>query len=360
MSGLRSVGVLLALGLGACDRPAEAPTVDLPATTDTVMLASGAVTGGAWLHDQVWAVLGPDDAEVWLVDFATGAVTTLGRPGEDYRNPFELFSFADTLYVNDWGMARTTVWTSAGELIGTISAPPASRGTLPQARDGAGFLYLAVRPRPNADGSGNLDSAAIVRTTPTFDALDTVAMLAPLDLEQVVGDAGRRYERKVFSGEDAWGVFPDGAMWIARIKHNRVWWLPPGGEARRGPMLPDPVYPVTRMDKEAFLRGFPDGLRRTAERLPFADIKPPFLRGMTGGDGWVWLQKSRELTDSVQYYQRVGSDGELQALIRVPVAAPILAVGPDQVLVAQPLDDGALLWQFENVPLPEPQASPDV
>ncbi len=340
------------LGIAACDPRAEAPTLDLPPTADTLMLASGAITDGAWLHDQLWAVLGPDDATVWLVDFATGSIHTLGEPGESYRNPFGLFSFSDTLYVNDWGMARMTVWSSAGDLVEAIPTSSATRGTLPRARDGSGNIYLALRPHPGPDGGGNDDSAAVVKTTPSLEHPDTVAMLAPLDIEQVIGDAGRRYERKVFSGEDAWGVLPDGSIWIVRVKHNRVWWLYPDGTESRGPMLPDPVFPVTRLDKEVFLQGFPDGMRRTAERLPFADIKPPFVAGLTGADGMIWLQKSRELQDSVQMYQRVGVDGELQAMIRVPIPARILAVSPDRVLVTEPLDDGARLWQFKNVALP--------
>ena len=105
------------LGIAACEPQAEAPTLDLPPTADTLMLTSGAVTDGAWLHDQLWAVLGPDDATVWLVDFATGSIDALGEPGESYRNPFGIFTFSDTLYVNDWGMGRMTVWSSTGNLV---------------------------------------------------------------------------------------------------------------------------------------------------------------------------------------------------------------------------------------------------
>lgn len=353
---------LIAFGFvaAACGPQAEAPTLELPPTADTMMLASGALTDGTWLHDQRWAVLGPDDATVWLVDFAVGTTTRLGEPGESYRNPFGIFSFRDTLYVNDWGMGRMTVWSSAGDLLEAVPTPSNTRGTLPSARDGLGNAYLAIRPHPGSDGRGNEDSAAVVKTTSAFEDPDTVAKLAPFDTEEVVGDAGRRYERKVFSGEDAWGVLPNGTIWIARVKHNRVWVLEPGGDGERGPMLPDPVFPVTRLDKEAFLQGFPDGLRRTAERLPFADIKPPFVAGLTGGDGMIWLQKSRELQDTVQMYQRVGLDGELQAMIRVPMPARILAVSPDHVLVAEPLDDGERLWQFENVRQVPDQDSPDI
>jgi hypothetical protein len=352
--------LIIGLGLGACGPKAEAPTLSLPPTADTLMLTSGALTNGAWLHDQLWAVLGPDDATVWLVDFATGSISTVGQPGTSYRNPFGIFSFRDTLYVNDWGMSRMTVWSSAGELIEAIPASSTTRGTLPRARDDRGNTYMALRPNPGRDGAGNRDSTAVVKTTSAFEDPDTVAMLAPFDIEEVIGDAGPRFERKIFSGEDAWGALPNGSIWIARVRHNRVWWLHPDGTETRGPMLPDPVFPVTRLDKEVFLQRFPEGLRRTPERLPFADIKPPFVTGLTGPDGKIWLQKSRELQDSVQMYQRIGPEGELEAMIRVPIPAAILAVGRNHVLVAEPLDDGARLWQFENIMVMPDQSSPEI
>ena len=133
-------------------------------------------------------------------------------------------------------------------------------------------------------------------------------------------------------------------------------------------MLPDPVYPVTRADRQAFLNRFPPALRQTAERLPFAEIKPPFVAGLTeGGDGGtIWLQKSRRLSDSVQVYHRVGPDGKLEALVRLPLTGRVLAASPSHLLVAKPVarDEGAgtgvKLWQFANPPLPGPQASPEM
>ncbi len=356
-----ALAALAALGaLGACQNRTEAPTLDLPATSDTLSLASGAVTEGAWMHGETWAVLEPDDATVWLVDFSDRSTVVVGTPGEDYRNPFGIFSFRDTLFVNDWGMGRTTMWSADGDLVDAIPTSSITRGTLPRARDAAGRFYVAVRPPPGPDGRGNQDSAAVLRTSHQLDRVDTVAMLSPLDIEEVFGDAGRRFERRVFSGEDAWGVFPDGTLWVVRVNHNRMWLFPVDAEEHHGPMLPDPVWPVTRADRTVFLRRFPEGLRKAAEQLPFATIKPPFLAGLTGADGNVWLQKSGQLSDTVQLYHHVGRDGELRALIRVPLAAKILAVSPDRVLVVQPTVNGVRLWQFSHPPSQFGQAVPEM
>ena len=106
---------IAALGaLGACQNRTDAPTLDLPATSDTLTLASGAITEGVWLHGETWAVLEPDDAKVWLVDFSDRSTEVVGTPGEDYRSPYGIFSFRDTLFVNDWGMGRTTMWSADG------------------------------------------------------------------------------------------------------------------------------------------------------------------------------------------------------------------------------------------------------
>ena len=356
-----AIAALAALaGIGACQNRTETPTLDLPSTTDTLTLASGAITEGAWMHGETWAVLGPDDGTVWLVDFAERSTIAVGVPAESYRNPYGIFSFRDTLFVNDWGMGRTTMWSPDGRLLDAIATTNATRGTLPRARDANGRFYLAVRPPPGPDGQGNHDSAAVLRANHRLDLADTVAMLSPLDIEEVFGDAGRRFERKIFSGEDAWGVLPGGTLWVARINHNRVWLFPADAAEQHGPMLPDPIFPVTRADREVFLRQFPDGLRKTAQQLPFAEVKPPFLAGLTGADGNVWLQKSRELSDTVQMYHQVGLDGELRALIRVPLAAKILAVSPNRVLVVQPVEDGVRLWQFDHPPAQVDQAAPEI
>ncbi len=153
---------------------------------------------------------------------------------------------------------------------------------------------------------------------PALDRADTLARLAPLDIAEVMGDAGRRFERRVFSGTDQWGARPDGSLWVARVYENRVDWRDPAGKWTRGEPLPDRVLEVTRYDRELFLRRFPPELRSTAEQLPFAAIKPPFEAGLTGAGGEVWLEKSRAPIDSSRRYHVVDRQGRLREEIRVP------------------------------------------
>jgi hypothetical protein len=248
--------------------------------------------------------------------------------------------------VTDWGLRRTSLWTTAGELARVVPGAAAVRGALPRARDAAGRWYVELQPRPGPDGSGNRDSAVVVRAEPDFSRVDTVARLAPLDVAEVMGESGRRYERRALSGEDQWGVAPDGSLWVARVYENRVDWRSPDGQWIEGQSLPDRVLEVTRYDRELFYRKFPPELRSTAEQLPFAAVKPPFEAGYTSPSGEVWLEKSRAPADSTRRYHVVDRQGRLLREVRVPGPGRIVAVGTEAALVAERTTDGTRFIRF--------------
>jgi hypothetical protein len=333
---------LLATACG--EKPPPAPTVTLASTADTIQTALTELTAGAWLGDHRWAVLAAPDDQAAVVDDAAGKVVRLGN-AKELPHPATLFRVGDTLFVGDWGLRRTTRWTLEGRFAGAEPVSDAMRGALPRAGDASGHFYIEATPRPGPDGQGNRDSAAVVRTM-AGHAADTVARLAPLDIAEVTGDAGRRFERRVFSGVDQWGALPDGALWVGRVYDNRVDWRDPAGKWTRGQPLPDRVLEVTRYDRELFLRRFPPELRTTAEQLPFAPVKPPFEAGLTGPTGEVWLEKSRAPADSSRRYHRVDRAGRLREEIRVPGRGRIIAVASDAVLVAEPSRDGVRLLRF--------------
>ena len=332
---MRTRTLLLALGALACSEPAPTPSASLALTADTLRVPFAEVTAGAWLGGERYAVVSPADERVALVDFGSGSVTMVGVGSGELQHPSGLFALADTLFISDWGKRRVTAWTADGRMARAIPASDVARGGLPQAVDGRGRLYYEVAPPPRRDGSGNRDSAAVVRAGPG-SAGDTVARLAPLDIAEVTGDQGRRFERRVFSGDDEWGVLPDGSLWIARTYQNRVDWLDTAGTVRRGAQLTDRVLEVTRIDRERFAARFPAELRASAERLPYSAIKPPFVRGFTGADGHVWLEKSRWVNDTVQLYHEVGRDGALVREVSVPGWGRIVAVTPEAALLVFP------------------------
>lgn len=347
---------LLALLSAACvlgcgeSKPA-APVLELPASGDTITTRDSDVTGAAWLGGNRWAILAAPNETAGIVDFSARTIRPLGGGrSKDLRNPTTLFVAQDSLYIGDWGQRRTTVWTPSGRLIRSFPTSNAVRGALPQARDSKGNFYLDQYPPAGPDGSGNRDSAAVLLVDSDFARADTIARLAPLDVAEVVGDAGRRFERRVFGAMDRWGALPDGSVWVARAYANRVDWRSPDGKWTRGQALPDRVLEVTRYDRELFLQKFPPELRSTAQELPFAAIKPPFEAALTSTGGEVWLEKSRAPADSARTYHVVDRRGRLDQQVRVRGQGRILAVGPRAALVAESTPDGTRLKSVELTP----------
>jgi len=330
------LATLLLLG-GACEGPrASAPDLALVPTGDTIRTTLYEATDAAWLGGSRWAVLSPADQRVVLLDFGTRTATDLAAGVKDaYRGPFALFPVDSTLYVSDWALRRVTAWSPTGGWMGPVPIPANDRGVLPSARDRAGNWYLQLNPAPGTDGSGSRDSAVVVRVSADLATADTVLRLTPLDLAQVDGDAGPRFERRVFSGEDAWGVLGDGSIWVARVYPNRVDWIDTTGIVQEGQQLPDRVFTITPADREQWLRRFPGQLRTAAEKVPFSPVKPPFEMGFTGGGGNVWLEKSRVIPDTVRRYQAVGRDGRLHESVWFSGYGKALAASPDAVLVRE-------------------------
>lgn len=338
------------LALAACGggQPVEYPTAELPLPVDTILTPYVNVPVGAWLGGERWAVVSNEFNEAALVDFATETRRALsGRGDALIQSPFGVFASGDTAWVTDWALHRSTLWTGDGRPAGMMPAPTQLRGALPMARDAAGQQYFELRPEPGRDGRGNRDSASVVRMRAGGARFDTLARLSPLDLAEIEERGVRRFERRVFSGQDRWGVLRDGSVWIARIYRNVVVWIDPSGRQTTGPPLPDRVIEVSRTDREHFVLQFPEELRSTAQRLPYAAIKPPFENGLTAPNGTIWLEKSRPATDSVRHYHLINRAGELVLVLTLPSRqARIIALGDTLALVAEQWKEGVRLMQL--------------
>jgi hypothetical protein len=337
--------------------PAPPPVVQLVPAGDTLLVPFAETTDAAWLGGARWAVLAPGGPEVDLLDFAARTRGVLGAGSGELKYPLALFLAADTLHAADWVNRRLTLWSTAGAFGRAVPALDQLRGALPRARDAAGNFYVELRPPAGPDGSGNRDSASVVRVTPD-GRVDTVARLAPLDLAKVQSPTGERFEQRVFSGTDEWGVRADGAVWVARVYHNRVDLLSPGAKPVRGEALPDRVLEVTRTDRERFVERFPPELRGTAEQLPYAPIKAAFTNAFADARGQVWLERSRAVTDTVQSYHVVGLDGTLRFIASLPGWGRVLAASENDALVSETGASGMLL-RVAPIRVPAPAPVPD-
>lgn len=349
---LTLAALLLTAACSSSAPPAE--PLRLVAVGDTVIAPYGDVTGAAWLGGSRWVVIAPQDRAVSVADFGTRRLGPFTTRTSELDQPFHLFRAGDSIFIADWQKRRLTAWSLGGALGGAVPAVDALRGALPRERDDAGQWYFELRPPPGPDGSGNRDSAAIVRTRPDRGGADTIARLAPLDLAQVVSEGRTRLERRLLSGQDRWGVLPDGTLWVARVGQNRVDWRGADGRFRSGEDLPDAVLPVTDNDRTIFLGKFDAALRPTVQQIPFATIKPPFENALTAPDGLVWLVKNRAIGDTLRNYQLIGRDGRLVRQAAHPGFGRILALGDSLALVGEPFEGGVRLLEFRRPPAAAP------
>jgi len=346
--------LLLAAACGGSE-PKEWPQVTFALPPDTVLTRYVNVPDAAALGGGRWVVAAPEFNEAAIVDFTTRTVRVLGGRGDgEIRNPYGVFVVGDTAFIADWALRRLTLWSAEGQPGGTIAAPDALRGLLPSGRDAAGNYYFLVKPPPGRDGGGNRDSAAVVRAPADLARFDTVARLSPLDMAEVEDRSGRRFERRVFSGEDHWGLLADGTVWVARPYQNYVMRRTAAGEERHGPRLPDRVIEVTWTDRDHFLLEFPEDQRAAAEMLPWSPLKPPFENAVATPGGWVWLEKSRPAVDSVRTYQVIAPSGALSHLAVYPSRqGRVIALTDSLALVAEQFREGVRLMQVAVPPVPQ-------
>ncbi|MBK7351682.1 MAG: hypothetical protein IPI92_17660 [Gemmatimonadetes bacterium] len=278
------------------------------------------------------------------------------RPAE-LDQPFHLFRSGDTIFVADWQRRRLTGWSLRGAPAGVLPAVDRFRGALPRARDAAGRWYFELRPPPGPDGSGNRDSAAIARTD-LAGPRTTPWRGWPRSTGRGAEQGRRRLERRLLSGQDRWGIRPDGTLWVARVAENRGGMRADSGAVELGHQLPDRVLPVTENDRELFLNRFDAGLRPTVAQIPFAAIKAPFEGATstpTGSSGSPRAAPSatRCATTGGGPHRRAGPRGD------PPWPGPRAGDQSHRPLVAEPIEHGVRLLRFRlNPPAPAGAATP--
>lgn len=347
----RRWGILPLLVLAGCGGPPPGPPEEaLALPSDTLTVEWSELPMAAPLSGGRWALVSPDWDAAVIADIPRKTITPLGGPRQQaYLHPFMLFSAGDSAYVADWGKRRTTVWSGAGVLVDSLPAEDALRGAFVRARDAAGQRYFQADPSPRRDGSGNQDSIAIVRGAAGAARFDTVAYLAPRELTQVTRENSTRFEQPIFSGNDLWGVWPDGTVWIARRANNQIITRDTRGHLTKGPELPDPVYEVGPADRERFLQAYPAEVRPKETALAWASLFPPFMAAFTVPGG-VWLEKSKPAVDSLRRIQVLDRGGVLRRVLVFRGDARLIGVGAEKLLLAEQFEKGVRLLEV-RIPL---------
>lgn len=310
-------------------------------------VAFGQVSNVVELGDGRVAFADTRDRLFLIGDLGTGKVDTLGSRVDSmpagaaasiYKFPGWVAHLAgDTVALVDFAALRTTLWNERGEPLAPLALPPVAGQTPILAYDQRGFGYKsdyrAILGGHEPGGAVQRDSIPVLRIELATGRADTVARLAPPDY----GDAtfGEQQQRvaKIFGPNDVFGVLPDGRLWIARARENRVDWRDPGGSWVLGRAHEYARVPVTEADRARVLarireqgkgHGLPDSLRL---EWPFAEQKPPFEAGMASPAGEVWLQRPRPADGRQYVYDVYGPDGGWRRAVTFPPGATLAGFG---------------------------------
>jgi hypothetical protein len=90
--------------------------------------------------------------------------------------------------------------------------------------------------------------------------------------------------------------------------------------------------------------------------LPVALIYPPFTDGFTTRDSLIWLEKSKQVLDSLRRIQTLDRGGHLLRVFQLTGQARVIAVGAEAILVAEQYAKGVRLMQVRIPGPPAPAA----
>lgn len=280
-------------------------------------------------------------------DLKSGKLDTLGKRADTlgagaapslYRMPGWVAHLAgDTVALVDFAALRTTLWTETGQPVRALLIPPAGGPTPVLAYDRAGFGYKADYQAVVGGGEPGRtlrpDSVAVLRIELGTGRVDTVAQLAAPEYGDATFGEQVQQVAKIFGPNDVFGVLPDGRVWVARARENRIDWRGPGGVWIRGESRKYTKVPVTQADKDRVIarireqgkgRGLPDSLHL---EWPFAENKPPFETGTSDLVGQVWLQRARDLDADQAVYDVYATDGSWKEAVAFPKGVSLAGFG---------------------------------
>lgn len=333
--------LVAALVLSACDRP-TAPGGQL--TVERALEGSYvSISNVIELGDGRVAFTDPRTRHFLVGDFSNGTVDTIGTavdslgadaPPSAYRIPGWVARLrGDSVALVDFAATRTTIWTPAG-FARAVRFPEAGGVTPVLVYDTVGHGYkIDFRTVLGGAEPGTTmlqDSLVVLRMQLEGSAVDTVARLSPpLFGEARFGEQVQTVAR-IFGPADAFGVLPDGTVWVARAGAHTVDWRSPDGTWTAGTPHDWDRVPVTDKDREMVMerlraRGLPQGVE---VKYPFADYKPSFEQALTRDRGEAWLLYSRSDVDAPARYAVFGREGKLLRDVTLPAGVTLSGFGP--------------------------------
>ena len=348
--------VLVALALG-CAREDKATASDL---------LISAPTGRLPQLERVWSIAELTDGRVVIpqagavlrADPATGDVDTVGRVGEgpgEYKQPFRVLMLHGGVALLDGQLSRLTVWNPDWTVRSTT---PLSRyASFGGVLDTVGHAWFEQLPANVSIGEINeagrpKDSTAIYRMTLPGPAYDTVAKIFEIGKVTIRFGDGATFRPRLYQTPDVWGVLPDGTLWMARGRENRIDRMSPDGRWTVGAPRPFTPIPVTNADRRRMhsFPGLPSSSVLDTMYEPMAETKGPFAEAVAAPDGEVWTRLHQPAGYRRERYAVFPVSGPSTRTVSLPLGRILVAMTARNLYTIHEDDDG--FWELERYDRP--------
>ncbi|HEX4933991.1 MAG TPA: hypothetical protein VFV33_12470, partial [Gemmatimonadaceae bacterium] len=306
------------------------------------------------------------DRLLYLYDFANQSAAQVSRQGGgplEYQFPAGIFAAGDSILVVDMLQQRFLVLDAAGTprrthrlvATGDVATTMVKLGTV-IAIDAKGRVYTESRGVTIVAGKMPTlsDTVALVRWSTLGTRGDTLATrIEHAEMPKMGGTPQSGISFKLpmtaFTVRDAWAVFPDGRVAVARGSDYHTEWIDAGGRRTVAGRVPYTPIPITERDKErarkAMREGAEQGLKLGAsmaassgQKMPkiamdveepasWPKVKPPFAMVRAGPDGRLWVVRSGGGDDEGAEYDVLAPDGRLERRVRTSPRVTLLGFG---------------------------------
>ena len=329
-------------------------------------------TGHLGELDRVWSVAELPDGRVIIpqaqtvlrADLGAGTADTLGRRGEgpgEYKQPYRVLILHGGIAMVDGQLSRLTVWNPDGSVRSTT--PLARYASFGGVLDTVGHAWFEQLPANVSIGEINeagraKDSTAIYRMTLPGPQYDTVAKIYEIGKVTIrfgngtLRGEGATFRPRLYQTPDVWGVQPDGGLWIARGRENRIDRMTPDGRWTVGVPRPFEPIPVTKADRRRMhsFPGLPASSVLDTMYEPMAETKGPFAEAVAAPDGEVWTRLHQRAGYSQERYAIFPVRGPSTGTATLPLGRILIAITSRNLYAMHENDEG--FWELERYDRP--------
>lgn len=380
---LRSITVLSALLAISVPLAAQSRVVALtgrPAATLGEPFTT--ITGLVEMPGNQAVVLDAQESRLLMVNFATGAVTPIGRrgggPGE-WRQPLTLLrGAADQAILGDPGLSKLHLVGPDGKISGAILPPgddPREMIGMTMARGADRRGRVFYQAMPAFDGGGIPDSANIVRYDPASKQSEVLGTVPTGMAGSVSGSQGQMQvtmRSKPLAATDAWVALPDGRVAIVRANPYRVDIVSGRGQVQRGAAVNYTPVRIGKAERDAYREqrastrptmisiggggggGSDQRITGSPQSIPdeeFPATMPPFSGRdavQVTPEGEIWVLRTRAAGEKTPTYDIFNGTGQRVGTATLKPNSAVVGFGAGVVYVARqdPEDDLRYLEKY--------------